>query len=179
MPLPSSLGLQYAYNHKEEAMTTSHNTSHPRTTIQKAALAVGVVFLLVGVLGFVPGITTDVDTMTFAGHHSEAKLLGLFQVSVLHNIVHLLYGLAGLLLARSATTARNYLIGGGVVYLVLWIYGLFIDKESSANFVPLNAADDWLHFGLGLGMIGLGVVLSKAHARTAGTADTTDNAAIR
>ena len=140
------------------------------TTIQKAASAVAVVFLAVGVLGFVPGITTDYDTLTFSGHHSEAKLLGIFQVSILHNIVHLLFGIAGLALARSFSGARNYLIGGGVVYLVLWIYGLVIDQSSSANFVPVNTADNWLHFALGVGMIGLGVALSRdVRARTSTT----------
>jgi hypothetical protein len=140
------------------------------TTIQKAATAVAVVFLAVGVLGFIPGITTNYDTMTFGGHHSEAKLLGIFQVSILHNIVHLLFGIAGLALARSFSGARNYLIGGGVVYLVLWIYGLVIDQNSSANFVPVNTADNWLHFALGVGMIGLGVALSRdVRARTSTT----------
>jgi hypothetical protein len=131
------------------------------TTLQKAAAAVGVVFVLVGILGFVPGITTNYDTMMFAGHESEAKLLGLFQVSILHNVVHLLYGVAGLAMARSWSGARAYLIGGGAVYLVLWLYGLLVDQKSDANFVPLNMADDWLHLVLGLGMIGLGVVLGK------------------
>lgn len=139
-----------------------------RTLLQKAALAVGAVFLLVGVAGFIPGITTDYGDMGVAGHESMAKLLGLFQVSVLHNIVHLLYGVAGILLARSWEGARIYLIGGGVVYLVLWLYGLLIDKDSSANFVPLNDADDWLHLFLGVGMIGLGVALSRRD-RQAGT----------
>ncbi|WP_067824152.1 DUF4383 domain-containing protein [Actinomadura kijaniata] len=129
--------------------------------ISKAALAVGAVFLLVGVLGFIPGITTDYDTMTFAGHHSDAKLLGIFEVSILHNIVHLLFGAAGLALARSVSGARAYLIGGGAIYLVLWLYGLVIDKSSSANFVPVNTADDWLHFVLGVGMIALGVLLAR------------------
>ena len=46
------------------------------TNMQKAAAAVGAVFLLVGILGFVPGITTDYDSMEFAGHESDAKLLG-------------------------------------------------------------------------------------------------------
>jgi|SRR5215207_7029986 len=132
-----------------------------RTPIQLAALAVGAVFLLVGVLGFIPGVTTDYDTMEFAGHESEAKLLGLFQVSVLHNIVHLLFGLAGLLLARTLSGARAYLIGGGAIYLVLWLYGLVIDQDSSANFVPLNNADNWLHLLLGVGMIGLGLALGS------------------
>lgn len=129
--------------------------------MQQAALLVGVVFLLVGVLGFIPGITTDYDTMKFAEHDSEAKLLGLFQVSVLHNIVHLLFGIAGVAMARAASTARNFLIGGGVIYLALWLYGLFIDHDSAANFIPLNTADNWLHFALGLAMIALGVLLTR------------------
>lgn len=135
-------------------------------TVRLAATAVGAVFLLVGILGFIPGITTNYDTMEFAGHESGAELLGIFQVSILHNIVHLLFGIVGLALARTAKGARSYLIGGGVVYLVLWIYGLVIDQTSAANFVPLNTADNWLHFGLGVAMIGLGVVLSRDHART-------------
>ena len=68
--------------------------------VQKAALAVGAVFLPVGVLGFVPGITTNYDQLTFAGHHSDAALLGIFNVSVLHNLVHLAFGVAGIALAR-------------------------------------------------------------------------------
>ncbi|TFC04304.1 DUF4383 domain-containing protein [Cryobacterium adonitolivorans] len=129
------------------------------TNVQRASLGVGIVFVLVGILGFVPGITTNLDQMLFAGHESEALLLGLFQVSILHNLVHLLYGVAGIALARKASTARNYLIWGGVIYLVLWLYGLFIDLDAPINFVPLNVADNWLHLGLGIGMILLGVVL--------------------
>jgi Domain of unknown function (DUF4383) len=136
-----------------------------RTPVQTAALAVSVVFLLVGVLGFIPGITTDYGGMTFAGHHSDAHLLGVFQVSVLHNIVHLLFGLLGLAMARTASNARLYLIGGGAIYLVLWLYGLVVGQDSSANFVPLNTADDWLHLILGLGMIALGLLTSRRRTR--------------
>lgn len=132
-----------------------------RTPVQAAAAGVGVVFFLVGVLGFIPGITTNYDSLQAAGHESNAELLGIFQVSVLHNVVHLLFGVAGVAMARSASGARLFLVGGGVVYLALWLYGLVIDKSSQANFVPLNTADDWLHFVLGVGMIGLGVVLAK------------------
>jgi Domain of unknown function (DUF4383) len=129
-------------------------------------MGVGAVFLLVGVLGFVPGITTHYSDMTFAGHMSDAKLLGIFQVSILHNIVHLLFGVAGLALGRKTSTAISYLVGGGVIYLVLWIYGLLVSQGSQANFVPLNTADDWLHFVLGLGMIGLGLAGRQAAARS-------------
>ncbi|WP_023590838.1 DUF4383 domain-containing protein [Streptomyces thermolilacinus] len=146
-------------------MASHSRTPAARTHVQQAALLVGAVFLLVGVLGFIPGITTDYDTMKFAEHHSEAKLLGVFQVSVLHNIVHLLFGLAGIAMSRAAATARQYLIWGGVVYLVLWLYGLIIDHDSAANFIPVNSADNWLHFVLGIGMIALGVLLTRGTGR--------------
>jgi hypothetical protein len=153
-------------------MTSNNRVTTGKTTVQKAAQAVGVVFVLVGILGFIPGITTQYSSLGFAGHTSGALLLGLFQVSILHNIVHLLYGVAGLALARTASGARNYLLWGGVVYLVLWLYGLFIDKASAANFVPLNTADDWLHFVLGVGMIALALALGRSVNRT-GTGATT------
>jgi Domain of unknown function (DUF4383) len=132
-----------------------------RSPVRTAARVVGIVFLLVGVLGFIPGITTDYSSMTFAGHHSGAHLLGVFQVSVLHNIVHLLFGLAGLAMARTASAARLYLVGGGAIYLVLWLYGLLVGPDTSANFVPVNTADDGLHLILGLGMIALGLLTTR------------------
>ena len=137
-------------------------TRHP---VQLAAAAVGAVFVLVGILGFIPGITTAYDQLGFA-HGSGALLLGLFQVSILHNLVHLLFGIAGLAMARTIPGARNYLIYGGVVYLVLWLYGLVIPHDGAANFVPLNSADNWLHLLLGVAMVGLGVALGRRTAVT-------------
>jgi hypothetical protein len=99
--------------------------------------------------------------MQFAGHESEAHLLGLFNVLILHNIVHLLFGVAGLALARTFTGAKNFLIYGGIVYVVLWLYGLVIDQDGAANFIPINTADNWLHLGLAVGMIGLGALLGR------------------
>jgi Domain of unknown function (DUF4383) len=142
----------------------SHAPTRYGTPVQKAALAVGAVFLLVGILGFIPGITSDYSSMKFAGYESGAHLLGIFHVSILHNIVHLLFGIAGVLMARTFSGARSYLIGAGVIYLVLFVYGLVIDHHSAANFVPLNAADNWLHLLLAIGMIGLGVALSRRRA---------------
>lgn len=148
---------------------STHSTTSPastgtrtgRTLVQKAALVVGVVFLVVGVLGFVPGITTSYDSLGAAGHESEALLLGIFQVSILHNVVHLLFGVAGILLARRSDTARTYLLAGGAIYLVLWVYGLVVGHDSAANFVPLNSADNWLHLLLGAGMIALGLLTTR------------------
>ncbi|HEY3183865.1 MAG TPA: DUF4383 domain-containing protein [Gaiellaceae bacterium] len=131
-----------------------------RTPVQSLAALVGVALVLVGVLGFIPGITTHYKDLEFAGDGSLAKLLGIFQVSVLLNIVHLLFGIAGLGLARTWEGARLFLIGGGVVYLALWILGIV----GGADWVPTNSADNWLHFVLGVGMVALGFVITRERA---------------
>jgi hypothetical protein len=129
-----------------------------RTSVQSLAGLVGAVFLLVGVLGFIPGITTHYGDLKFAGHDSNAKLIGIFQISVLQNIVHLLFGIAGLAMAQTVESARTFLIGGGVVYLVLWLIGI----AGGGDWIPVDTADNWLHLGLGVAMIGLGFVSSRS-----------------
>ncbi|GLP83125.1 membrane protein [Mycobacterium antarcticum] len=117
-------------------------------------------FLVIGILGFVPGVTTHYDQLTVAGHDSGAALLGVvFNISVLHNAVHLVFDVAGLILARTYTAARWFLIGGAVVYLLLFMYGVLIDHGSAMNFIPVNPAENWLHLGLGVGMLALGNML--------------------
>jgi hypothetical protein len=129
-----------------------------RTPVQNVARLVGVVFLLVGIAGFIPGITTNLyDGLEFAGDEGNAELLGIFQVSVLHNLVHGLFGVAGLALASTVSGARNFLIGGGAIYVALWLLGLI----GGADWIPANNADDWLHLVLGIGMIGAGVALTR------------------
>jgi hypothetical protein len=125
-----------------------------RSTAQTLALVFGITFLGAGILGFIPGITTNYDEMEFAGSDSGAELLGIFQVSVLHNLVHVLFGIAGLALARSHEQAQTYLLGSGLIYIVLFVYGLLVDVTSDANFVPLNNADDVLHAVLAVGLLG-------------------------
>jgi hypothetical protein len=136
-----------------------------RSPIQSVALAVGVVFLLVGVLGFVPGITSNYDDLKFAGHGSDAQLLGLFDTSVLHNIVHLLFGVAGIVLSKSWDGARTFLVGGGAIYLVLFVYGAIFHGDAGSNWIPVNWADNVLHLALGAGMVVLGIVLGKEAVR--------------
>ena len=137
-----------------------------RTPVQNVARLVGVIFLLVGVAGFIPGITTNLyDGLEFAGSDGNAELLGLFEVSVLHNIVHGLFGVAGLALAATAGGARTYLIGGGAVYLLLFVLGI----AGGGDWIPVNDADNWLHLVLGAGMIGAGVVTTR-ESRVATTA---------
>jgi hypothetical protein len=131
------------------------------TPVQKVAAVVAATFLLVGVAGFIPGLTTNYDEMEFAGHDSGAMLLDVFQVSILHNAVHLLFGLVGLALVRSWGGARMFLLGGGAAYGLVWLYGVIVDKGEDANFLPVNEADDWLHLGLAVAMMLLGVVLGR------------------
>ncbi|MFG3343093.1 DUF4383 domain-containing protein [Glycomyces sp. NPDC048151] len=138
-----------------------------RAPVQTVTLVIALVFTLVGVLGFIPGVTTGFDSMTFAGHHSDALLLGVFEVSVLHNVVHLLFGVVGFMMMRTAGAAVTYLLTGGAIYLVLWLYGLLIDLDSAANFVPVNDADNWLHLALAVGMLALGAVFSRQAKRAA------------
>jgi MFS-type transporter involved in bile tolerance (Atg22 family) len=127
-----------------------------------------VAFLLVGIAGFIPGITTSYSKMKVWGMESDAKLLGVFNVSVLHNIVHLLFGIVGLAMLATAMRARTYLVTGGVIYIVLTLYGAFVDRNSNANFVPINTADNWLHLVLGAGMILLGFLLYRRQHVDAG-----------
>ena len=125
-----------------------------RSLAQTLALLFGIAFLGAGILGFIPGITQDLSDIKFAGNDSPAELLGIFQVSILHNIVHLLFGVAGLALARTHEGSRAFLLYGGIIYLVLFVYGLLIDQDSDGNFVPVNTADNWLHLILGAGLLG-------------------------
>lgn len=80
---------------------------------------------------------------------------------MLHNLIHLAFGVAGLMAARQFGWSRNYLIVGGVAYAVLCVYGVFVHHDTSPNFVPLNEADNWLHLGLAVSMIGLGALLGR------------------
>ncbi len=138
-----------------------------RSLMQVLAGVFGLTFLLAGVAGFIPGITSNYDDLAFFGIDSQAKLLGLFRVSVLHNIVHGLFGI-GLLAAARYSWSKLYLLGGAAAYAGVVVYGFVIDHESEANFLPINTADNLLHVGLTLGMIGAGVVgLAAAKRATA------------
>jgi len=160
----------------DQPVAKSPRRSPNLAPVQIFAGAIGVVFILVGVLGFVPRITTMFGDFSLFGRDSKAELLGLFQVSALHNVVHLLFGV-GVLAAAKAATARLYLLVGGVLYAVVGLFGALIDRSSSLNFLPFNRADNILHFGLAAGMVLLGVIGglllgrdNKASTDTAATA---------
>ena len=132
-----------------------------RSQVQLGAVGFGVIFLLVGVAGFIPGITTHYMDMGVAGRGSTSKLLGLFQISVLHNVVHLLFGVAGVLLCATPLRAKNYLFYGGIGYGAIFFYGILVTYDSGANFVPLNAADNALHIFLAASMLAASLLLDR------------------
>jgi uncharacterized protein DUF4383 len=138
--------------------TTARAGWRELSMVQMLATLFSVVFVLVGIVGFTPGLTTNLyDGLEFAGDDGDAEILGLFHTSILHNLVHLLFGLVGLALARTWSGARTFLIGGGIIYIALWLLGIV----GAADWIPSNTADDWLHFVLGVTMIGLGFVTTR------------------
>ncbi len=153
-------------------MTSPHTwTRTVLTPVQRAARVVGLAFLVIGVLGFVPGLTSGYSSLMFWSPHSEALLFGLFQVSVLHNLLHLALGGVGLVASRSPSGAATYLVCGGAVYLLLFFFGLIVGADTAANFVPLNTADDVLHAALGVVMIALAGAFGPRSQEAAAAAD--------
>lgn len=152
-------------------MATAHSgrVQRPRIgllAVQGAAVLVAAAFLAVAIAGFIPGLTTHLDELHWLGHHSRAELFGVFEVSVVHNLAHLAFGVAGLVLARTFARARAYLIGGGLIFLGLWVYGLLIDLSGPRNLLPLNSSDNWLHFAIGVVMTVLGLTLAGTRTPT-------------
>ena len=130
------------------------------TTVQRLAQVFGIVFILVAILGFVAsGSSMESDP------EMAEKILGLFPVNLVHNGVHLGFGIWGLLAARSFDGARNYGRIGGVLYLVLAVLGYV--APDGFGLVPLGGNDIWLHALLGVALAAVGFT-AKPAARAAG-----------
>lgn len=122
----------------------------------------GAVYTLVGLAGFL--VTGGVE---FAGQEGN-PLLG-FEVNPLHNIVHLAIGIALLASSRTVASARRMNITVGAVYLLVGILGLFI-IGTEANILALNGADNVLHFGTAIILLGVGLGADRAAAPRTRTA---------
>lgn len=118
--------------------------------LKKVSMVFGVVFLLVGLLGFVPGVTTT-------SSDGMQLLLGIFMVDALHNSVHIIFGLLGLWGAMNNKYAKWYLVGSGVVYALLAVVGFF--DTSLFGIMKTNMADTWLHLVLAVALLGAGLGL--------------------
>ena len=98
------------------------------------AIVFGIILLVVGVLGFVPGITT--------GH----MLLGIFHVNPAHNVVHLLSGAVALWAGSTGVgAARNYFRVFGLVYGLVAVLGFFVGDGLILGLISNNMPITWLH----------------------------------
>jgi hypothetical protein len=122
--------------------------------LKKVSLVFGVVFLLVGLLGFVPGVTSTADD-------GMQLLLGLFMVDSVHNVIHLLSGVAGLIGAVSDVYAKWYLVGFGVIYGLVTLVGFF--DQTIFGLLHVNTADNILHLVLALGLLGAGLGITTTN----------------
>jgi uncharacterized protein DUF4383 len=129
------------------------------TMVQRVAAIFGVGFLLVGILGFVTGGTTMDASMETA-----PRLLGLFPVNLLHNVVHCLFGIWGLAASRSPDGAITFARVGGAIYVVLAVLGLI--APTTFGLIPIGGNDVWLHAVLGLGLLLTALSASKKAAVT-------------
>ncbi len=135
--------------------------------LRKFALIYGILFIIGGVMGFIPAFVTpphDAPPLEVEANHG--RLLGLFTVNVLHNIVHLLIGAFGVLASRSFGSSVLYARGVTIFYGLLTVLGLFPATNTLFGLVPLHDHDVWLHAGSALlaGYFGFG---PPAHAREA------------
>jgi hypothetical protein len=168
MPAPNRRQVG-GHTSQEELMTASADdtrTAAGRTVPELLALAFGAIYLLVGIVGF---FVTGFDD--FAGNSQHEMLLGLFMINPLHNIAHILVGVAGLALARTLSGARTYgwLLAG--LYAALFVYGL-IAVGKSWDFLNINAADNVLHIltavvGLVIALLPVRNAVGTARARNA------------
>jgi hypothetical protein len=127
----------------------------------------GMAFVVIGVASFVPGVVDHYQQLQWCGKGSGAQLLGVFQTSIVLNLLRLGFGTLGLLMARTTATARLYLSGGGAAFLALGVYGLMIDRNGDSNVIPVDRADDWLHMGLGVAMLYAGLAAALPGLRPA------------
>jgi hypothetical protein len=129
------------------------------------AMVFGVVFLLAGVAGFFPSpIPADAPPLTV--HQGHGLALGLFPVNILHNVVHLLFGVLGLAAARGAIMgARSYAQLVAVAYGLLTVLGLLPATQTTFGLIPIYGADVWLHGAIALVAAFFGFGSNRADVR--------------
>jgi hypothetical protein len=113
--------------------------------IETFARIFGIVFLLVGIGGFIPGLTQPHDHPRLAVEAASGMELGLFPVNVLHNLVHIAFGIWGIAAASSFGAARTYARVVAIAYAVLTVMGMIPATNTTFGLVPIYGHDIWLH----------------------------------
>jgi hypothetical protein len=111
------------------------------------ALVVGIIYLVIGIAGFIPGLVQGQVYPDLAVDTGAGALLGLFPVNVVHHLVHLLVGVLGIAAYRAFDSARLYASGLAIVYGLLAVMGLISAANLHTMFglTPLFSHDVWLH----------------------------------
>ena len=119
-------------------------------SIRYFALVYGIVFLLIGILGFFPGLLAPFQSPDpqLAVTATSGLLLGLFPVNVLHNLFHIAFGIWGVAAWRSVPAARFYGKAVAVIYAILAVMGFFPVLNTTFGLIPLHGNDIWLHIVL-------------------------------
>lgn len=136
--------------------------------VQRFAFVFGLVFLIVGIAGFVPGLTVGHEHPDVTMTQGLGLIFGLFPVNVLHNLVHLLFGVWGLAAARGPGGAILYAKIVAVAYALLAVMGLIPAAQLYTTFglIPLYGHDVWLHLLLAAVAAYFGFVRKPAPAAT-------------
>ena len=114
--------------------------------IRTFALVFGIIYVLVGVLGFIPGLNQHhADMPAIAVDSFYGRLLGLFPVNILHNVVHLIIGAWGILSSRSVDASRLFGKALAIIYGLLAVLGLISATNTMFGLVPIFGHDVWLH----------------------------------
>ena len=116
-------------------------------TVRNFALIYGIVFLLVAIAGFIPGLVTpfEAEHPELAVESGAGRLFGLFPVNVLHNLVHGVFGVWGLLASRSTPGSVTYARAVAIIYVVFVVMGLIPGLQTTFGLIPLFGHDVWLH----------------------------------
>src|SRR5215213_9708209 len=127
---------------------------------RRFALVWGILFLVILASSVVPGMLQppaqgDPDMAMDAMY---GRALGLFPVNLLHDGVHLVFGIWGLLAYRSFGAAKTYARVTAVVYAVFVVMGLVPGLNTTFGLVPLFSHDVWLHVLLAVGAAYFGFV---------------------
>jgi hypothetical protein len=110
------------------------------------SLVLGIIFLLIGIAGFVPGLLhTPEPAADVEVTQSFGRLMGLFPVNALHNLVHIIFGIWGIAAYRSYTGARGYSKAVAIIYAVLAVMGIIPGLNTTFGLIPLYGHDIWLH----------------------------------
>ncbi len=125
--------------------------------VKTLAVLFGLVFLVVGILGFVPAATHEVNGMPM--------LLGIFHVNTAHNIVHLASGVVFLLCGMAgAGPSRAFFKIFGIVYALVAVLGFYYGDVALLGIISSNMANTWLHVGLAAAMLLIGFASPKTAA---------------